>query len=377
MKKLITIFLFILLLLPAITSADSISTVSPFIQSGSYIYNLNPGNIVLGSSSDNTTATVQIVGKNNENNSLNINTNGNTSLSSNGLNIMGDVTGGGIRAQGLGIVINATASMVNFQAINTAFTTANSAITIDNATGLYITDIDKGVSATVTNNFGLFVSAITSGSTSNYAIYTQGGIHHFTGSVGIGTDPSYPLHVLGATPAVISYIQFNSSTNYTGFKVGGSASNTTGGIGIDIEQNQTANTPVLTGLRVHLFSAASAITIGTFYNIHIFDINKGSGSTITNNYGLVIDSITAGSTSNYAIKSSLGRVIFGDNLSIAGDTAGGVAGATSFSNVTNTTLTNAYTVKGGQVATTANTGWIKVYIGATVSWIPYWSNATP
>ncbi len=43
----------------------------------------------------------------------------------------------------------------------------------------------------------------------------------------------------------------------------------------------------------------------------------------------------------------------------------------------NTTTTNAYVVGGGQIATTKNTGWLQVYIGTVLSWVPYWSNATP
>ncbi len=64
------------------------------------------------------------------------------------------------------------------------------------------------------------------------------------------------------------------------------------------------------------------------------------------------------------------------NIFSAGDNAG-LASTVGLSNVTDTTLTNAYVVKGGQAATTANTGWIKIYVGTVVSWIPYWSNATP
>ncbi len=43
----------------------------------------------------------------------------------------------------------------------------------------------------------------------------------------------------------------------------------------------------------------------------------------------------------------------------------------------NTTTTNAYVVGGGQIATTKNTGWLQVYIGTNLSWVPYWTNATP
>ena len=44
---------------------------------------------------------------------------------------------------------------------------------------------------------------------------------------------------------------------------------------------------------------------------------------------------------------------------------------------TNTTVTNAYVVQGGQVATTVNTGWASILINGVQAWIPYWQNATP
>ena len=62
---------------------------------------------------------------------------------------------------------------------------------------------------------------------------------------------------------------------------------------------------------------------------------------------------------------------------IIGGTTTGAASSTSFTNVTNTTLTNAYIVKGGQAANTVNTGWIKIFIGTNAAWVPYWTNATP
>ncbi len=53
------------------------------------------------------------------------------------------------------------------------------------------------------------------------------------------------------------------------------------------------------------------------------------------------------------------------------------AGTIAITGSTNTTTTNAYTVKGGQGATTPNTGWVKVYVGTSAAWVPYWQNATP
>lgn len=74
--------------------------------------------------------------------------------------------------------------------------------------------------------------------------------------------------------------------------------------------------------------------------------------------------------------STSGLAAFSGSLRTGGD-SGGAASNTTITNATDTTLTNAYTVKGGQIATTANTGWIKIYIGTAVAWVPYWANATP
>lgn len=68
---------------------------------------------------------------------------------------------------------------------------------------------------------------------------------------------------------------------------------------------------------------------------------------------------------------------FASSLRVSADSASGAASTTTFTSASDTTLTNAYVVKGGQAATTANTGWIKIYVGTVASWVPYWSNATP
>jgi hypothetical protein len=63
-------------------------------------------------------------------------------------------------------------------------------------------------------------------------------------------------------------------------------------------------------------------------------------------------------------------------LFAAGDNAG-LASTTSLTNTTSATVTNAYVVAGGQAATTQNSGWLKLYSGVTVIWVPFWANATP
>lgn len=71
------------------------------------------------------------------------------------------------------------------------------------------------------------------------------------------------------------------------------------------------------------------------------------------------------------------RDLIARQLFAGGDSTAGIASSTSLTNATNGTVTNAYTVNGGQAATTSNTGWIKIYVGTAVAWIPYWQNATP
>lgn len=71
------------------------------------------------------------------------------------------------------------------------------------------------------------------------------------------------------------------------------------------------------------------------------------------------------------------RDLIAQQLFAGGDSASGIASSTSFTNATDATTTNAYVVAGGQAATTENTGWLKIYVGTAVAWIPYWQNATP
>lgn len=67
---------------------------------------------------------------------------------------------------------------------------------------------------------------------------------------------------------------------------------------------------------------------------------------------------------------------FAGSIRVSAD-SGGAASTTTLSNATNTTVTNTYIVRGGQAANTVNTGWLKLYVGTNVVWVPYWQNATP
>ena len=71
------------------------------------------------------------------------------------------------------------------------------------------------------------------------------------------------------------------------------------------------------------------------------------------------------------------RDLIARQLFAGGDSTAGIASSTSLTNATDATTTNAYVVAGGQAASTENTGWLKIYVGTAVAWLPYWENATP
>lgn len=71
---------------------------------------------------------------------------------------------------------------------------------------------------------------------------------------------------------------------------------------------------------LQLKTAASAFTMTDGMGINVLSPSVGSGSTITNAYGIKIEDQTAGGTLNYAFYTGLGTVRLGDNLKI--DTVG-------------------------------------------------------
>jgi hypothetical protein len=84
--------------------------------------------------------------------------------------------------------------------------------TVTNAYGIYV----DNVTAASSNNYGIYIST-PSGATNNYAIYSNGGINFFNGSVGVGTtSPTAELHIAaGAAAANSAPLKFTSGTNLT------------------------------------------------------------------------------------------------------------------------------------------------------------------
>lgn len=76
---------------------------------------------------------------------------------------------------------------------------ANTAVT--NTFGVYIPTAEKLTGATITNNYALYIANQTSGSTTNYSIYSSGGTNYFGGNTGIGglQDSTHKLRIQGTS----------------------------------------------------------------------------------------------------------------------------------------------------------------------------------
>jgi len=83
-------------------------------------------------------------------------------------------------------------------------------------------------------------------------------------------------------------------------------------------------TPYMFGLYTYCHNDGAAVVPAAYSMYMQANANTGAGS-ITNNYGIYIEDQTAGTSENCAIYTGLGKIRFGDDTTIVGDTAvGGV-----------------------------------------------------
>ncbi len=150
---------------------------------------------------------------------------------------------------------------------------------------------------------------------------------------------------------------------------------TTGDFAVNTSQlyvDTSAAKVIIGGTGISYAPPLLEVHAATDENLYISGHTGGSSSD-----GVVIGSVNDAVNANKTLELRGSPVVCSNSLHVTGDVGSGIASSNGITNAVNTTLTNAYVVKGGQAATTANTGWIKWYVGTVVSWVPYWSNATP
>lgn len=164
---------------------------------------------------------------------------------------------------------------------------------LTNATGLYVQAHGFG-----TNRYGVYIEDITGGST-NWAIYTDGTTaSRFGGAVtvvGLLTASAgiKPTHILIDSAAMTADSVIQVTGTWT----------TSGSNRVGISSRPTFDSSVTTGgaaFSAALITAAASFTMASGYGLYVGPGSKGSGSTITTQYGVYIDTQALGGT-NYAL----------------------------------------------------------------------------
>jgi hypothetical protein len=202
---------------------------------------------------------------------------------------------------------------------------------------------------------------------------TAGGLTVTAGNVGIGVaaQPGMGLYLNGlALTGAAQYVVLAQS------------------------DSSSAATSESTGIASQGRTAAAAYTSTIVADFHALNPGKGSGSTITSSYGLLVDPITSGNTNNYGVYvgAPSGGSTANYGMLIAGGTpagayiAGGLHVAGSPTPTSSTIGFSATTGVGNGAAATpplirgtgfgpvggTSSGWMQIYVGTTPAWVAYW-----
>jgi len=202
--------------------------------------------------------------------------------------------------------------------------------------------IQAGAVSTATNSYGLTVNAQT-GATNNYAAAFLGG------NVGIGTTaPSTLLEIYNSSSSYSTLYLGGTTTNTVGIRFNptvASSDTSNGHYGVDTRINFNPQGATTTNLYTNLVIAniaSSTSNIGSLFGHYISNRTAATYSgALTNAYGLYVESTTSqylgskptnnygifvhdqtGSTNDYAIYTNLGKVRFGDTVTIGSITSG-------------------------------------------------------
>ncbi len=176
-----------------------------------------------------------------------------------------------------------------------------------------------------TNQYGIYLDAMTGASSTNYSIYSAGGESYHAGRIRIGVSGA-AIGALDISANTEQYLLRTTAQKATGDGVELTGFVTTPTVNAGTQtasmhggyfNPRVASTATHSGIVYGIYARVDNTSSNTLSTSRALQIVNPSGSgVITNNYGVYVDSMTRGGTLNYAIYTNTGSVRFGDRTHI-------------------------------------------------------------
>ncbi|MFN5118049.1 MAG: beta strand repeat-containing protein [Cyanobacteriota bacterium] len=221
--------------------------------------------------------------------------------------------------------------------------TQAAAFTVNNLYNYSITGATIGAGSTVTNQLGFIVGSTFTTGTNNYAIYSSvpSSPNNNWNFYAQGTANNYMVGALGI-----------GSTTLTGYNLRINRQITGATTAYGISQSPEIQSDVTTAVYLNLISPATQAAAFTLPNLYLYSArgaNIGAGSSITNQYGYLVESNLNTATNNFGVYSSVPSAANNWNLYANGTAPNYMAGALG---IGATTLTNNKLRIGGTASST-------------------------
>jgi hypothetical protein len=137
----------------------------------------------------------------------------------------------------------------------------------------------------------------------------------------------------------------------------------TGSAGVEADVFAAANSDIVQGLAVYLSAVRNAQS-ATLTGVYVASPSIEAGSTASSTYGLYVDDQTGG-TNNYAIRTGLGKVQFGDIVQVLAGTFSSLPTCNSGAEGTEKPVTDSTTNTWGATITGGGSNHVKAYCDGT------------